>query len=45
MLFCAGPSLLLKLWFLDRMTSYYEEHHEREEPAKKAEVAMTPSSS
>ena len=44
---CAGPSLLLKLWFIDRMTFYYEEHKEREEPAKEEEddeAATTPSS-
>jgi hypothetical protein len=45
MMFCAGPALLLKLWFLDRMTFYYEEHREREEPAEEAKVATTPSSS
>ena len=45
MMVCAGPSLLLKLWFIDRMTFYYEEHKEREEPAKEeAEAASTPSS-
>ncbi len=39
MMFCGGSSYLLKMWFLDRMTLYYEEHHERREPAEKAEVA------
>jgi hypothetical protein len=37
--------ILLKLWFLDRMTFYYEEHREREEPAEEVKVATTPSSS
>ena len=46
MMFCASSSYLLKLWFLDRMTLYYEQHREREEPAKEeAEAATTPSSS
>ena len=45
MMVCAGPSLLLKMWFIDRMTFYYEEHKEREEPAEEAKVATTPSSS
>ena len=45
MMVCAGPSLLLKLWFCDRMTFYYEEHREREESAEEAKVATTPSSS
>src|SRR5215204_1283008 len=45
MMFFGGTSYLLKLWFLDRMTLYYEQHREREEPPKKeAEAAMTPSS-
>jgi hypothetical protein len=30
--------------FLDRMTSYYEEHREREEPVEEAKVTTTPSS-
>jgi hypothetical protein len=42
---CALPSLLLKLWFLDRMTFYYEQHRQREESPEEAEVATTPSSS
>ena len=45
MMLCAGPSILLKLWFLDRMTFYYEEHSEREEPAEEVKVATTPPSS
>jgi hypothetical protein len=32
MMFFGGTSYLLKLWFLDRMTLYYEEHRERDEP-------------
>jgi hypothetical protein len=41
-----GISYLLKLWFLDRMTLYYEQHRERDDPAKEeAKVATTPSSS
>jgi len=43
MMFFGGTSYLLKLWFLDRMTFYYEEHREREEPAKEeAEVSTGP---
>ena len=38
-MFCGGSSYLLKMWFLDRMTLYYEEHHEQEEPAGEAKVA------
>jgi hypothetical protein len=45
MMFCGGSAYLLKLWFVDRITFYYEEHREREEPAEKAKVATTPSSS
>ena len=44
MMFYAGSSNLLKLWFLDRMTFYYEEHREREEPPGEAEVAKPPPS-
>jgi hypothetical protein len=44
MMFYAGSSNLLKLWFLDRMTFYYEEHREREEPPVEAEVAKPPPS-
>jgi Family of unknown function (DUF6653) len=44
MMFCAFPSLLLKLWFLDRMKFYYEQHRQREESPEVAEVATTPSS-
>ena len=45
LMLCAGPSLLLKLWFLDRMTFYYEKHRERKEPAKEeAEATTTPTS-
>ena len=29
MLFCASTSLLLKLWYIDRMTAYYEKHRNR----------------
>ena len=43
MMFFGGTSYLLKLWFLDRMTLYYEQHREREEPPK--EEAATTSSS
>ena len=42
MMFFAGTSDLLKLWFLDRMTLYYEQH--REEPTQEAKVATTQSS-
>ena len=45
MMFCGGSSYLLKMWFIDRMTFYYEEHRKREEPAEEAEVATTPASS
>jgi hypothetical protein len=45
MMFCGGSSYLLKMWFLDRMTFYYEEHRKPEDPAEEAEVAATPSSS
>jgi hypothetical protein len=45
MMMCALPTLLLKLWFLDRMTFYYEENKEREVPTEEAEVAATPTSS
>jgi hypothetical protein len=45
LMFFGGTSYLLKLWFLDRMTLYYEQHREREEPPKEeAEAATTPSS-
>lgn len=45
LMFFGGISYLLKLWFLDRMTLYYEQHRsERKEFAKEAEAAMTPSS-
>jgi hypothetical protein len=30
LMFFGGTSYLLKLWFLDRMTYYYEEHRGRE---------------
>jgi hypothetical protein len=33
MVFCASSSYLLKMWFLDRITFYYEQHYEREESA------------
>lgn len=29
MMFCGSTALLLKLWFVDRMTLYYEQHRER----------------
>ncbi len=29
MVFCASTSLLLKLWYIDRMTFYYEQHRGR----------------
>jgi hypothetical protein len=45
LMFFGGTSYLLKLWFLDRMTYYYEEHRGREElPKEEAEAATTPSS-
>src|SRR5215213_6153727 len=45
LMFFGGTSYLLKLWFLDRMTLYYEQQREREEPPKEeAEAATTPSS-
>ena len=49
MMACASPSLVLKMWFIDRMKFYYEEHKEREEPVmeeeeEEAEAATTPSS-
>ena len=34
MMFFESTSYLLKLWFLDRMTLYYEKHRERDEPPK-----------
>jgi len=45
-MFFGGTSYLLKLWFLDRMTLYYEQHRKREESPKEeeAEAATTPSS-
>jgi hypothetical protein len=43
LMFFGGTSYLLELWFLDRMTLYYEKHREREEPPE-AEAATTPSS-
>ena len=44
-MFFGGISYLLTLWFLDRMTLYYEQHRsERKEFAKEAEAAMTLSS-
>ena len=46
MMFFGGTSYLLKLWFLDRMTLYYEKHRERDEPSKEeTKAAATPSSS
>jgi hypothetical protein len=45
MVYFASVALLLKLWYIDRMTFYYERHREREEPAREAETATTPPSS
>jgi hypothetical protein len=45
LMFFGGTSYLLKLWFLDRMTLYYENHREREEPPKEDKAATTTSSS
>jgi hypothetical protein len=47
LMFFGGTTYLLKLWFLDRMTLYYEKYREREEPSKEeeAEAATTTSSS
>jgi hypothetical protein len=45
MMFYASSSNLLKLWFLDRMTLYHEQHREREKPPQEAKVATMPSSS
>ena len=45
LMFFGGTSYLLKLWFLDRMTLYYENHGEREEPPKEDKAATTTSSS
>jgi hypothetical protein len=47
LMFFGGTSYLLKLWFLDRMTLYYEKHREREEPPKEeeAKAATTTTSS
>ena len=45
MMFFGGSSYLLKLWFLDRMTLYYEKHREREKPQEETKAATTPSSS
>ena len=33
MTLCASAAYLLKLWYIDRMTFYYEQHRKREEPA------------
>ena len=45
LMFFGGISYLLKLWFLDRMTLYYEKHREREEPPKEEDKAATTTSS
>jgi hypothetical protein len=41
MVFFASVALLLKLWYIDRMTFYYVQNREREEPAEDAGVAPT----
>jgi hypothetical protein len=43
MVFFASVALLLKLWYIDRMTFYYAQHREREESAE--DVGATPASS
>jgi hypothetical protein len=45
LMFFGGTSYLLKLWFLDRMTLYYEQHREREEPPKEEDKAATTTTS
>ena len=45
MVFFASVALLLKLWYIDRMTFYYEQHREREESPEETKGATTPSSS
>jgi hypothetical protein len=46
LMFFGGTSYLLKLWFLDRMTLYYEQHRgKREDPTKEEDKAATTSSS
>jgi hypothetical protein len=42
MMFYASAAYLLKLWYIDRMTFYYEQHRKHEEQAR-AEVARQPS--
>jgi hypothetical protein len=34
-------ALLLKLWYIDRMTFYYVQHREREKPKEEAGLAPT----
>jgi hypothetical protein len=45
LMFFGGTSYLLKLWFLDRMTLFYEQHREREEPPEEEDKAATTTSS
>ncbi len=45
MVFFASVALLLKLWYIDRMTFYYEQHREREESPEEINGATTSSSS
>ena len=45
MVFFASVALLLKLWYIDRMTFYYEQHREREESPEETKGATTPSTS
>ena len=45
MVFFASVALLLKLWYIDRMTFYYAQHREREELAQDAAFATTSPSS
>ncbi len=33
MTLCASAAYLLKLWYIDRMTFYYEQHRKQQEPA------------
>ena len=45
MVFLASVALLLKLWYIDRMTFYYAQHREREGRVQDTEVATTTSHS
>jgi hypothetical protein len=38
LMFFGGTAYLLKLWFLDRKTLYYEIRREREEPPKEEQA-------